>query len=343
MYFLLEVDVVELVIYKNGIEIKKFENQITASTDPIILAKEIIPKLHAFQELCEKAGMMGIDDRNELQALKLKAEKRLGELLGELERGKGNQYAKVEPDTVSGSTYQTTLTQCGINEREARRLQELAVITNDEIDEAKKEANRVNQKLTKKATIEKARKKKAVEKRNDELVSSPLPKNKYSVIYADPPWPVSDSRWDKWESSIDEKYPTMELSEIEKLPILELADENCSLFLWTTQTFLHDALNIIEKWGFKYHLCITWAKKGGFTNFGFFRNTEFLLFAYCGKILIKQDGKAFPAIYEESKKEHSRKPDFFREMIKEKTTGKRIELFARGEYQGFDVWGNEID
>jgi N6-adenosine-specific RNA methylase IME4 len=44
----------------------------------------------------------------------------------------------------------------------------------------------------------------------------------------------------------------MTLSDIKKLPIKELADENCILFLWVVDTQLFDAEEVIKDWGFKY-------------------------------------------------------------------------------------------
>jgi len=168
------------------------------------------------------------------------------------------------------------------------------------------------------------------------------PEGKYAVIYADPPWPVGSMVMDKWESPIEEKYPTMSIEEIRQLPIKELAAEQCSLFLWTTHTFLPDALKLIEEWGFKYFCCITWDKGNGWTQNGFHKRTEFLLYAYKGGMNVNQYGDAIPTLIFEQKTYHSKKPDTIRDMIKNKTPEPRIELFARGHYDGWEVWGNEV-
>ena len=178
--------------------------------------------------------------------------------------------------------------------------------------------------------------------RIEKIVDPPPLVGKYSVIYADPPWPVGSMVLDKWESPIDDKYPTMEIEDIISLPVEDIAAENCSLFLWTTHRFLPIAFEVIEAWGFKYHCCITWDKHGGWTQFGFHKRTEFLLFAYKGKIDIDQYGKAIPTLISEPKGRHSKKPDSIRKMIKEKTKEPRIEMFAREEHDGWKVWGNEV-
>ncbi len=169
-----------------------------------------------------------------------------------------------------------------------------------------------------------------------------IPKGKYQVIYADPPWPVGSIEMKKWESPINEKYPTMTIEEIESLPIIDLAAENCALFIWTTHTFLPDALELIKKWGFKYHCTITWNKHSGWTQFGFHKMTEFLIYSYKGKINVDQYGKAIPTLIDERKTYHSKKPDTIRDLIKAKTPEGRIELFARHEFDGWKSWGNQL-
>lgn len=168
------------------------------------------------------------------------------------------------------------------------------------------------------------------------------PRGKYAVIYADPPWPVGSIVMRKWESPIEDKYPTMSMEEIRQLPIEDLAADECSLFLWTTHRFLTDALRLIAHWGFTYFCCITWDKHGGWTQNGFHKRTEFLLYAYRGGINISQYGEAIPTIISEQKSYHSKKPDSIRDMIKNKTPEPRIELFAREAHDGWEVWGDEV-
>ena len=169
-----------------------------------------------------------------------------------------------------------------------------------------------------------------------------IPTGKYKVIYIDPPWQVGSMQMDKWESPIEDKYPTMSISDIIALPIKELADDDCALFIWTTHTFLPDTFHIIKEWGFKYFCTITWDKEGGWTQNGFHKRTEFLLYAYKGSINVNQYGKAIPTIFTEAKTRHSKKPDSIRDMIAEKTPEPRLEMFARDKFDGWTVWGNEV-
>lgn len=176
-----------------------------------------------------------------------------------------------------------------------------------------------------------------------EKIPQPFPTGKYSVIYTDPPWPVGSITMDKWESPIDDKYPVMSIEDIINLPVTNLAADDCALFMWTTHTFLPDALNIINEWGFKYFCCITWNKGSGWTQNGFHKMTELLLYAYKGKMNVDQYGKAIPTLIEEKKTYHSKKPDSIRDLIASKTPEPRIEMFARDSFEGWSTWGNEVN
>ena len=193
---------------------------------------------------------------------------------------------------------------------------------------------------------ENALKKHIGDKKNNELPPPIIPDGKYAVIYADPPWPVESIVMDKWKSPIDDKYPTMTTEEIKAMNIKDYQADDCSLFLWTTHSFLIDALEVMEAWGFKYFCVITWDKGGGWTQNGFHKRTELLLYGYKGKMNVDQYGQAFPTIFSEAKREHSRKPDTIRDFIKAKITQAkserdRLELFSRGKHDGWTGMGNE--
>jgi len=42
-------------------------------------------------------------------------------------------------------------------------------------------------------------------------------------------------------------------------------------------------------------------------------------------------------------KRHSKKPEFFQDLIEEQSDGPRVELFARRPRDGWDIWGDEVD
>ena len=82
--------------------------------------------------------------------------------------------------------------------------------------------------------------------------------NKYKTIYADPPW--MESGGGKIKRGADRHYPLMKTKDIIELPIHNLAEDNCHLYLWVTNNFLIDGLEVMKSWGFTYKNKITWVK-----------------------------------------------------------------------------------
>ncbi len=172
---------------------------------------------------------------------------------------------------------------------------------------------------------------------------------KYQIIYADPPWGSNSQFGRDKNKGNGQHYPLMTLQDIKDLPIRELADENCILFLWVVDTQLFDAGEVIKEWGFTYKTVgFTWAKEtvAGKDHFGVGmwtrKNPEMCLIATKGKI--KRLNAGIRQLQRYKVREHSRKPDEFRhEIVKLVGDLPKIELFARQKTEGWDVWGNEVE
>lgn len=70
---------------------------------------------------------------------------------------------------------------------------------------------------------------------------------KYQIIYADPPWTYRDLHM--INSSVIDHYNVMSNDELAKLPINELAADDCALFLWVTMPKLNEVFDLVKKWG----------------------------------------------------------------------------------------------
>ena len=166
-------------------------------------------------------------------------------------------------------------------------------------------------------------------------------KKKYQTIYADPPWPI------KWNASLaigkkHIEYPTMPISEICALPVHEIADTNCTLFMWTTNAYLPESLGVLRHWRFQYKMLFTWCKNNGMG--GHPRNaTEHMIIATRGEPASDRHASATLNWIEHPRIGHSVKPEVFRETIERISPGPRIELFARKRVDGWDAWGNEVE
>lgn len=173
---------------------------------------------------------------------------------------------------------------------------------------------------------------------------------KYKTIYADPPWQFQN-RTGKVapEHKRLNRYGTMKLEEIKRLPVSQAADEKSHLYLWIPNALLPAGLEVMEAWGFEYKTNIIWEKvrKDGMPDgrgVGFyFRNvTEILLFGIKGeKNRTLDPGRSQVNLIRSMKREHSRKPDEFVSMIEKCSPGPYLELFARGDREGWDMWGNQ--
>jgi N6-adenosine-specific RNA methylase IME4 len=166
---------------------------------------------------------------------------------------------------------------------------------------------------------------------------------RYGTIVIDPPWPMKKIDREVRPNQVDFDYPTMTEEELAAFPVKYMAEEDCHLFCWTTQKFLPMTLSLLGQWGFKYVLTMVWHKPGGFQPIGLPQyNCEFVVYGRRGSPTFA-DTKAFPTCFEAPRREHSRKPDEFYNMILRVTGDKRIDVFSRELRDGFDQYGFETD
>ncbi|MBR5410339.1 MAG: S-adenosylmethionine-binding protein [Clostridia bacterium] len=177
---------------------------------------------------------------------------------------------------------------------------------------------------------------------------------KYNTIYADPPWQFQN-RTGKVapEHKRLTRYETMTLEDIKSLPVSEIADDKAHLYLWIPNALLPSGLEVMDAWGFEYKGNVVWEKvrKDGLPDgrgVGFyFRNvTELLLFGIKKKSAPNRTlspARSQVNLVRSQKREHSRKPDEIIPIIESCSLPNRIELFARGDREGWDMWGNQAD
>jgi N6-adenosine-specific RNA methylase IME4 len=198
---------------------------------------------------------------------------------------------------------------------------------------------------------------------------------KYRVIYIDPPWFYNEPAFRKAgkpQGEANIKYPCMKLPELKRFGkyIDEWAAKDCAMFMWVTSPRLDWAMELGAAWGFRWcTVAFFWIKikekpeqqlmfptvEGLFHSamlegsvrkgMGFHTSQQM---EWC---LLWKRGKpgAFEVRMEDQVRfqpirEHSRKPDCFRETIERAyPKGGRIEVFARERCVGWDTFGNEVD
>ena len=165
---------------------------------------------------------------------------------------------------------------------------------------------------------------------------------KYQIIYADPPW--------KYGSNVNNHYDCVSIDHIYNFPVHQISNENCALFLWVTYPLLHEGIETLKRWGFKYTtVAFTWIKTNKnngqpFVGLGNWTraNAEICLLGFKGKF--KRRSNKVRQVILSPLREHSRKPDEIRDRIVELLGDvPRIELFARQTVKGWDCWGNETN
>ena len=175
-------------------------------------------------------------------------------------------------------------------------------------------------------------------------------RRKFGTILADPPWRFIN-RTGKMapEHRRLSRYETMTTEEICALPVATIAANPSHLYLWAPNALLPEALSVMKAWGFDYKSNIIWhkiRKDGGSDGRGvgfYFRNvTEVILFGVRGKgVRTLPAGRRQVNLLATRKREHSRKPDEQYDIIEACSWGPRIELFSRGERQGWECWGDQ--
>ena len=175
---------------------------------------------------------------------------------------------------------------------------------------------------------------------------------KYNTIYADPPWQFQN-RTGKVapEHKRLTRYETMTIDEIKMLPIPDITADKCHLYLWCPNALLPDGLAVMEAWGFEYKSNLVWEKvrkdgqpDGRGVGFYFRNVTELLLFGIKKKSAPNRTldpARSQVNLIRTMKREHSRKPDEIVPIIEACSLAPRIELFARGDREGWDMWGDQ--
>lgn len=175
---------------------------------------------------------------------------------------------------------------------------------------------------------------------------------KFSTVLADPPWRFQN-RTGKMapEHRRLSRYGTMSLEEIEALPVADHIASAAHLYLWVPNALLPEGLSVMRAWGFEYKTNLVWhkiRKDGGSDGRGvgfYFRNvTEMVLFGIRGKnARTLAPGRRQVNLLATQKREHSRKPDEFYNIIEACSPGPYLEMFARGTRPGWFGWGNQSD
>jgi len=173
-----------------------------------------------------------------------------------------------------------------------------------------------------------------------------LPDKKYQIIYADPPWKYQG---EMMNSSVTDHYQVLSLADICLLPVKDISDKDCVLFLWVTAPKLNEFMKVVTAWGFEYKsLAFAWVKKNKKADSYFMgqgrwtrANIELCILATKGNP--HRISAGIRQLVVSPIEEHSKKPAEVRDRIIQLVGDlPRIELYARQKTEGWDAWGDEV-
>ena len=199
---------------------------------------------------------------------------------------------------------------------------------------------------------------------------TPLPLGPYDIILADPPWDYDgrtfrsnerpymrgdgyidlfsgdcvDIGFQKSTLSADYHYDTIGVDDLKKLPVADVAADACLLFMWCTGPHMNVGIELGKAWGFKYvTIAFCWDKvlvnPGNYTMSQF----EYCLVFKKGAIPQPRGSRNERQLITWRRGAHSVKPSsVHRRLNRMFPAHRKLELFARRNAEGFDVWGNEL-
>jgi N6-adenosine-specific RNA methylase IME4 len=163
---------------------------------------------------------------------------------------------------------------------------------------------------------------------NDEkrVLSLAPAEGRHKTLIIDPPW---DYEWLSLAGRAAPGYATMTHAELLAMPVPSWADDDCHLYLWTTNNFMTRAVDLMAHWGFQHKTVLTWVKpKFGLGSY--FRNsTEHVLFGVKGEMTTRVSNVS--THFEAPVGPHSEKPDCFYDIVRRASYPTYGEAFQRTE------------
>jgi len=184
----------------------------------------------------------------------------------------------------------------------------------------------------------KAERAKAIAAQKEEIAAGKvqLPPGVFEVVVMDPPWAYGRG-YDPDGSRVANPYP--EMSQQQLLEMQPPFASDCVLFLWTTHQFIWDAGELLRYWGFTYKATLVWDKERIGMGAWLRMQCEFCLVGIKGKPT--WNNTRHRDIVREARREHSRKPEAFYEMVEDITVGRRLDFFSRQQRPGWETYGND--
>jgi N6-adenosine-specific RNA methylase IME4 len=336
--------VTELVPQSRSLELLSNAKLAVAEARTIDEAKNLRDSAEALRVYAKQAGE-SLAIQNECAEVKLRAERKAGEILAATPKNEGGRPSENRSRAVTGSA--PKLEELGVTKMQSHRWQQVASVDEADFEAHVESVKERGDELTTASVVELAKARDRTDRRDEKrarseaLAASPVPVvvDRYSVLCADPPWryeanSTPDTR------SIENHYPTMSADELAALEIP--AADDAVLFMWATSPKLAEALKLMDAWAFGYRTCMVWVKDRIGMGYYARQRHELLLIGRRGDIAVPDPEDRPDSVIEAPRLEHSAKPEeAYAAIVRMYPDLPRIELFARGARDGWSVWGNE--
>jgi len=206
--------------------------------------------------------------------------------------------------------------------------------------------------------------------------------NKYNIICIDCPWSFSDKlEMSDVARSSESQYPVLNIEELKKLRINDIAAEDALIVSWTPSSLLQEGLDCLKSWNFRQTQMVVWNKTNKdpfksiknklkkidlndksnidkiFNDFNYndlmgfgmgrmWRNChEIALVGVRGKIYKHLKNKSQRTVHFGINEKHSKKPEHIQDQLDlmfPDPSLKKIEVFARRLKEGWTCIGNEL-
>lgn len=287
-----------------------------------------------------RAAKMGLEAYNHAAEVKARAERKAGEFFRQLSHGEhgGDRKSSSTPDNLN--EFKQVAQENNIPVSTAYKWEQVAEMPEDvfelHLKEMRGERPISNAEMIKLLKTEKRIKEINQQRKDIENGAPSLPKGVFEVIVIDPPWEYG-TEYDPQARRAANPYPEMSIEEIASLEIPSA--ENCVMWLWTTHKFMRYSFTLLDGWGFRDVMIVTWIKDRMGLGTWLRSQSEFCIMAVKGKPIIELTNQT--TVINGKMREHSRKPDEFYSLVDGLCVGRKLDYFSREQRKGWAQYGND--
>jgi len=302
--------------------------------------KGIRDKAEAVRKYAQSVGM-GLELQNYAAEVKLRAERKAGELLAQLQLHGGDRKSQKAEDRPK-------LEDIGITKDQSSRWQLAAAISEREFEKYVAQTKSTYGEVTTAGLLRVAKKVVAKKRRKDKLKHgremaveseaalamvtslSALGEQgtRFSCLYANPLWVA------------DENESQSFLEQLIALPVGELCAENAHLHLWVSEDCLFESQRLMKAWGFRFAGGFVWVKSKGGPGTYWRPAHEHLLLGVRGSLPFRDKSSA--SWLRAARSAQDSKPEAIRKLIERVSPGPYLELFGQKAVEGWTVFRSEL-